>query len=119
MSSSIYAFKNYNVFIYIFKTSMSSVIYIYKTSMSSIFYIYKTSMSYVFYTLYDFNVFCLSEDSMSLSLCFLGLKQPLFQCFEKENFKCLLLYMVAISPVLCFIKLQCHLLGLFFSSKRE
>jgi len=38
MSSVIYALKDYNVFIYIYKTLMSFVFYIYKTSMSSIFY---------------------------------------------------------------------------------
>jgi len=50
--------KDYNVFSYISKTSMSSVIYAFK-DYNIFIYIYKTSMSSVFYILQDFNVFCL------------------------------------------------------------
>jgi len=48
MSSVIYAFKEYNVFIYIYKTSMSSIFYILQDFNVHYFTFYKTSMSSCF-----------------------------------------------------------------------
>ena len=62
MSSVICTFKRLqcNVFIYVLKTSMSSVIYVFK-DYDVFIYIYETSMSSIFCILQDFNVFCLLD----------------------------------------------------------
>jgi len=56
MSSVIYNFKDYNIFIYISKASMSSIIYTFK-DCNVFIYVSKTSMSSVIYAFKDYNVF--------------------------------------------------------------
>ena len=111
--------EDYNVFIYIWKTSMSSVIYAFKrlqflhyiskNSMSSVIYIYKISMSSVFHIFQDFNVFCLLHFiRLQRLLSFIGLnvlvfllhrtQRPLFLCFLKQK---------ETSNVFCSTRLQC------------
>jgi len=98
---------------------MSSVIYAFKRLQ----YLHSYFNVFCLLHLQDLNIFCLLHFiRLQLLLSFIGLNVlifvlirtqcPLFLHFEKENFKCLLLYRTTMSSILCFIRLQCPLVFL-------